>query len=74
MSNIERDDLGAGKSANSGSTAQVVFLIEVDEKMANCLPNYMIPDVYFALSQLPITVSSKMDRKRLREIRASFSS
>jgi amino acid adenylation domain-containing protein len=73
LSNEKRDALGAGKATNSGSTAQVVSLTEVDEKMANCLLNYMILDVYFALSQLPITVSGKTDRKRLREIRASFS-
>ncbi|KAK1914088.1 hypothetical protein P3342_007334 [Pyrenophora teres f. teres] len=33
----------------------------------------MVPDVYFVVTQLPITVSGKTDRKRLREIGASFS-
>jgi amino acid adenylation domain-containing protein len=73
LSDEKRDALEASNVTNSSLTAQVVFLTEVDQKMANCLPNYMIPDVYFVLSQLPITVSGKTDRKRLREIGASFS-
>jgi acyl-CoA synthetase (AMP-forming)/AMP-acid ligase II len=73
LSDKKRDALGARKATNNSSTVQVVSLAEVDEKIANCLPSYILPDVYFILPQLPITASSKTDRKQLREIRASFS-
>jgi hypothetical protein len=33
----------------------------------------MVPDVYFAIAQLLTTVLGKTDRKRLREIGATFS-
>ncbi|PHH81423.1 hypothetical protein CDD82_813 [Ophiocordyceps australis] len=41
-------------------------------KLAEHLPSYMVPTVIFSL-QIPTTVSGKTDRKRLREIGASFS-
>jgi amino acid adenylation domain-containing protein len=69
----KRNALGARNVVDNGSLAQMVILTEVDEKMADCLPSYMIPTVYFTLSQLPMTISGKTDRKRLREIGASFS-
>ena len=58
---------------DEGSASQVVFLPEVDKKMADRVPSHMIPDAYFAVSHLPMTVSGKTDRKRLREIGGSFS-
>ncbi len=42
-------------------------------EQAERLPSYMVPDVYFAVEHLPMTVSGKTDRRRLREIGASFS-
>ncbi|CAE7034326.1 AMP-binding multi-domain protein [Pyrenophora teres f. teres] len=61
------------KAAETGSLAQVIFPVEAGKKLAERLPSYMVPDVYFVVTQLPITVSGKTDRKRLREIGASFS-
>jgi acyl-CoA synthetase (AMP-forming)/AMP-acid ligase II len=65
--------LPAGKVADNNPTVQIVFLTKVDTQLADRLPSYILPDVYFILPQLPITASSKTDRKQLREIRASFS-
>jgi acyl-CoA synthetase (AMP-forming)/AMP-acid ligase II len=65
--------LPAGKVADDDPTVQMVFLTEVDTQLADRLPSYMLPDVYFVLPQLPMTASGKTDRKRLREIGASFS-
>lgn len=72
LDNDKRNLLQAGKVIDSSLIVQIVFLTKVDKKIANCLPSYIIPNVYFALLQLPITVSSKTDKKQLREIRASF--
>jgi amino acid adenylation domain-containing protein len=60
-------------SGESDSLARVVFLREVEEKMLERLPGHMVPTVYFAVAELPMTSSGKIDRKRLREIGASFS-
>lgn len=40
--------------------------------MARSLPVYMIPTVIFAMRTLSLTVNSKIDRKRLREIGAAL--
>lgn len=45
----------------------------VEEELAQRLPAYIVPAVYFALEKLPMSVSGKADRRRLREIGASFS-
>jgi aryl carrier-like protein len=62
-----------GEAADDAPLAQVVFPSQAMEKLADQLPGYMVPDVYFAIAQLPTTVSGKTDRKRLREIGATFS-
>ncbi|KAF1935488.1 hypothetical protein EJ02DRAFT_439207 [Clathrospora elynae] len=73
LSDERRDAVRVGNAADDNSRAHIVSLADVEEKMANCLPNHMTPSVYFAVSQLPMTVSGKTDRKRLREIGASCS-
>jgi amino acid adenylation domain-containing protein len=75
---LQLDDKAQGKPSANGSgesdfLARVVFLREVEEKMLKGLPGHMVPAVYFAVTELPMTVSDKTDRKRLREIGASFS-
>ncbi len=70
----QHDITRVSKATNGdGSAVQIVFLPEVDMRMADYLPRHMLPDVYFLLPRLPMTVSGKKDRKRLREIGASFS-
>ncbi|UKZ78669.1 NRPS [Trichoderma virens FT-333] len=46
---------------------------EAEEQLARHLPSYMVPTVYFKLMVMPMTVSGKIDRNRLRQIGASFS-
>ena len=65
--------LGGKKWEEDNSPAQVVFPVEADKKLSQLLPSYMVPEVYFALPQLPLTTSGKVDRRRLRDIGASFS-
>jgi len=55
------------------SPAQVIFPVEADRKLVERVPSYMVPQVYFAVVRLPMTTSGKTDRRRLREIGASFS-
>ncbi|GFF41831.1 nonribosomal peptide synthetase 12 [Aspergillus udagawae] len=61
----ERDELG---------TAVKILPVppEVEGKMAEHLPAYMIPSVIFSLSRLPMTATGKTDRRRLRHIGAQF--
>ncbi|KAL0929811.1 non-ribosomal peptide synthetase protein [Colletotrichum truncatum] len=45
---------------------------EVEDALAEKLPSYMIPAVYFAVAQIPLNTSGKTDRRELRTIGASF--
>ncbi|CAA9959565.1 hypothetical protein PTMSG1_02982 [Pyrenophora teres f. maculata] len=67
-----RDVLLVNEDAKDDSTARVVFLARIEEELAERLPRHMVPTVFFALKQFPVTTSGKTDRKRLREIGASF--
>nr|A0A125SUR3.1 RecName: Full=Nonribosomal peptide synthetase ACTTS4; AltName: Full=ACT-toxin biosynthesis protein S4 [Alternaria alternata]BAU45383.1 non-ribosomal peptide synthetase [Alternaria alternata] len=46
--------------------------IEESRKLAENLPEYMVPTVYFTISRMPITASGKIDRKKLRDLGAEF--
>ncbi|KAK1621890.1 hypothetical protein BDP81DRAFT_455844 [Colletotrichum phormii] len=49
------------------------ILSDVEDRLAEHLPNYMIPAVIFTLPRLLLTVTGKTDRKQLRKIVAGFS-
>jgi amino acid adenylation domain-containing protein len=68
------DKMLDGSPADKDLLVQVISLSEITERLTKILPRYMVPAVFFALSRIPITTSGKTDRKRLREISASFSS
>lgn len=40
---------------------------ELQQKMQESLPVYMIPTIYYSLPELPITANGKIDRKKLLE-------
>lgn len=40
----------------------------VSEDLKNCLPSYMLPQLFLPLKQLPVTASGKVARRKLREI------
>lgn len=65
----------AENSVEEGSpAANFVMLSQESESMlAERLTTAMIPSVYLAIPELPFTVSGKLDRKRLREMGAGFS-
>lgn len=45
----------------------------IDKKLAETLPVYMIPSAYLPVEKMPMMVSGKLDRKRLREIGSAMS-
>ncbi|KAI0394153.1 peptide synthetase [Xylariaceae sp. FL0594] len=48
-------------------------LTSLNTLLAKDLPTYMVPAVYIPLQVMPLLVSAKTDRKRLRELGASLS-
>jgi amino acid adenylation domain-containing protein len=66
------DALLLDRGARTDSMVRVVFLAGVEEELAERLPGHMVPTVFFALVQFPVTTSGKTDRKRLQEVGASF--
>ena len=57
-----------------GTTVNILpVAADVEERLAEHLPIYMVPTVFFSMRELPMTATGKTDRKRLREIGGSFS-
>ncbi|KAK4073144.1 uncharacterized protein Triagg1_5424 [Trichoderma aggressivum f. europaeum] len=46
---------------------------DIELRLAEYLPTYMIPSVFVLVKELPMTPTGKMNRRRLREIGATFS-
>ncbi|KAI5460965.1 hypothetical protein BGZ63DRAFT_455081 [Mariannaea sp. PMI_226] len=44
-----------------------------EERLAEQLPKHMVPAIYFAIEQLPLSRLGKIDRVKLRQIGSSFS-
>lgn len=58
----------------TGSGIEAITLsADAEGQLRDRLPGYMMPSAYFSLTSMPTTTSGKIDRKRLREIGASFS-
>ncbi len=64
---------GSAGSGNGDGARIITLPAAVKNAMAEQLPSYMIPAVFFAIDSLPMTSSGKTDRKKLRTIGAGFS-
>ncbi|KAI1961398.1 hypothetical protein LOZ58_003252 [Ophidiomyces ophidiicola] len=63
-----------GEIEVGASEIQPVYIPKsVIEKLEDCLPCYMVPAVFFNVKSMPITISGKTDRQRLRDMGSSFS-
>lgn len=57
----------------SASTARVISIApDKEEALAGRLPRYMMPAIYLAVREIPLTKTDKVDRRRLREMASSF--
>ena len=45
---------------------------QLEERLANVLPVYMVPTAYIPVDKIPMTATGKTDRRWLREIGSSF--
>lgn len=62
-----------GKTADDGSAVHIVSPTLLEEELARRLPREMLPEVFFAVKEMPTTTSTKIDRRRLRELGGLFS-
>ncbi|KAJ8112404.1 hypothetical protein OPT61_g5221 [Boeremia exigua] len=62
-----------GEASELRPGVHIVFSTRVEGELSQRLPKSMLPGIYLALEEFPMTTSSKIDRKRLREIGGAFS-
>ncbi|KAI8633159.1 acetyl-CoA synthetase-like protein [Xylariaceae sp. FL1651] len=46
---------------------------DINERLAETLPSYMIPTAYIAMPSLPMTATGKVDRRHLRQVASTSS-
>ncbi|KAI9042398.1 uncharacterized protein KD926_005476 [Aspergillus affinis] len=47
---------------------------QVESKLSDLIPSFMVPSMFLPLREVPLTRSGKVDRRRLREVTRSLSS
>jgi len=66
-------DTPVDQSSGSATARFLPSNEDIENRLAEHLPAYMIPTMFFTMSDIPMTTSGKTDRNRLREIVASIS-
>ena len=66
-------DTGTNEVCSPDATTLVPISQNTQNMLATHLPRYMVPTVFFCMNELPMTSTGKLNRRRLREIGASFS-
>ncbi|KFY99001.1 hypothetical protein V500_01494 [Pseudogymnoascus sp. VKM F-4518 (FW-2643)] len=68
--------VGLGEAADGSDDGAKAAMKKItagaEEKLAEVLPAYMIPSAYIPIDKMPMTVTGKTDRRRLREIGGSL--
>ncbi|EEY22270.1 HC-toxin synthetase [Verticillium alfalfae VaMs.102] len=69
------DGLGSllNKTQNGVQIGVLSVPMTVENQLAELVPSYMVPSVWFIVDQLPLNTSGKTNRKKLRDIGSSFS-
>ncbi|KAJ6780765.1 hypothetical protein PWT90_04525 [Aphanocladium album] len=70
---IMENELSLGSALVVDGVKVTPIHISVGERLAERLPPYMIPSIYLALSDMPISAAGKTDRKRLLHIGSCLS-
>jgi aryl carrier-like protein len=64
-------------STIAGSPAQLksfrAMTIGLEKKLYSLLPGYMVPSLFIPISKIPLSLSGKVDRKKLQSLIADFS-
>ncbi|PYI01631.1 nonribosomal peptide synthase [Aspergillus sclerotiicarbonarius CBS 121057] len=63
---------GALISAEAPGIAQAVLSEKTTQALSEALPRHMVPSIYLALETIPLSVNGKADRRRLRDLGASW--
>ncbi|KAI1293104.1 hypothetical protein F5Y03DRAFT_374922 [Xylaria venustula] len=50
----------------SGPSEDIIQIVR--SRLESTLPHYMVPSIFLSLPDFPLTISGKLDRKRLREL------
>jgi amino acid adenylation domain-containing protein len=68
-------EMNSKGSTMTGSASPAIVRIgtETEIRLGKQLPRHMKPSAYLSMQELPLTATGKVDRRRLREIGASFS-
>ena len=70
---IGRTGVTAGKEDTKDSLSRLTALAaELDDRIDKVLPRYMIPSSLIPIDNVPITISGKIDRRRLRHLASSL--
>ncbi|KAF2636555.1 acetyl-CoA synthetase-like protein [Massarina eburnea CBS 473.64] len=69
-------DLTNGSApAEKDTSSDIPLPVEqLEDHLKDVLPSYTVPSMYIPVEQFPMTLTAKIDRRRLREIASSYSS
>lgn len=70
QSTKKQDNVELQSTELSEELRQTIF--EADKDVATVLPRYMVPTAYIPVNYMPVLISGKTDRKRLRELGAKI--
>ncbi|KKY16044.1 putative nonribosomal peptide synthase [Phaeomoniella chlamydospora] len=73
MEDLVESEMQCFQDTTDDEASIILLSVQIEDRLAECLPSYMVPTLFFSIRQLPLTATGKTDRKRLREIGSTFS-